>query len=205
MKHVKVQFLMEDSGLCKSTFLTADTPKRYFNRSTETGIWSHTYPSGNYCENDCLVSENIVFEIVSKGQLCYLDGNEGFEGKRPFLPFCHFEKRLAEDFQGSHPGLKDYYAMKDKLLSLPRGEAYTVPHSMWENWVYALDFDNAVEKIVGEAAWLANQYDILAVRYTHKPTGFPFVNYRFRNKIHTSGFCSHDLLLYDWEESLEKG
>ena len=87
MKHIKVQFLMEDPGQCKSTFLTVDTPKRYFNRSTETGVWSNTYPSGNYCENDCPVSENIVFEIVSQGQPCHLDGNGDFEGKNPFIPF----------------------------------------------------------------------------------------------------------------------
>ena len=44
------------------------------------------------------------------------------------------------------------------------------------------------------------KYLILAVQYTHKPTGFIFTNYRIRNEELPPLSTSHDLLLYTWQE-----
>ena len=90
--------------------------------------------------------------------------------------------------------------MKEKLLSLPGGEAYAGPHGACDNWLYALDFGEETEEAVGKASWLGTEYQVLAVRYTHKPTGFAFWNYRFRRSGKAARTSSYDLLLYDWEE-----
>ena len=103
-------------------------------------------------------------------------------------------------FQKEHPEVKDHESMKAKLLSLPGGEAYADPRSFRDNWIYALDFANVTEKVVETSAWMKKQYNILAVRFTHKPTGFVFINYRFRSALRSPGTTSHDLLLYSWEE-----
>ena len=42
-------------------------------------------------------------------------------------------------------------------------------------------------------------FHILAIQYTHIPTGFVFTNYRFRPASLPSGSDSRDLLLYDWQ------
>ena len=90
--------------------------------------------------------------------------------------------------------------MKEKLLSLPGGERYADPHSMRDNWVYALNFGEETEEAIGTASWLGIGYHVFAARYTHKPTGFVFRNYRFRQKGTAARASSQDLLLYDWEE-----
>ena len=164
------------------------------------GTWYTASPAGNCCENDCTVRADIIFEVIAGGEVRCLDGNGDFPGKNPFIPFCEFEKELAADALAAHPGLKDYQAMKEKLLSLPGGEAYAGHHSTRDNWLYALNFGEETEEAVGTASWLGTEYHILAVRYTHKPTGFSFRNYRFRRSGKAARTSSHDLLLYDWEE-----
>ena len=199
-RRIRVEFYLEDDGLCRDTFRTTEGPERYFNRSMEDGKWHTASPVGNYCENDCTVREDIIFEIVSRGRVCHLDGNGDFPGKDPFIPFREFEKALAADTLAAHPGLKDHHAMKEKLLSLPGGERYADPHSMRDNWVYALNFGEETEEAIGTEFWLGIEYHVFAARYTHKPTGFVFRNYRFRQKGTAARASSQDLLLYDWEE-----
>ena len=170
------------------------------------GTWYTASPAGNYCENDCTVRADIIFEVIAGGEVRCLDGNGDFPGKTPFTPFCEFEKALAADTLAAHPGLKDYHAMKEKLLSLPGGEAYADPRRLSDNWLYALNFGEETEETIGTASWLGTEYHVLAVRYTHKPTGFAFRNYRFRRSGRDTRTSSHDLLLYDWdEESTMKG
>lgn len=205
-RHIRVAFYLEDTGFCRDTFRTTQEPERYFNRSMENGKWYTASPAGNYCENDCTVGADIVFEIVSNGEIRHLDGNGDFPGKNPFIPFCEFEKTLAADTLAAHPELKDYHAMKEKLLSLPGGEAYADPRRLRDNWIYALNFGEETEETIGTASWLGTEYHVLAVHYTHKPTGFAFRNYRFRRSGRAARTSSHDLLLYDWdEESTMKG
>lgn len=199
-RRIRVAFYLEDAGLCRDTFRTTEGPVRYFNRSTVDGTWYTASPAGNYCENDCTVGADIVFEIVSNGEIRHLDGNGDFPGKKPFIPFREFEKTLAADTRVAHPELKDYYAMKEKLLALPGGEAYADPHSLCDNWVYALNFGEETEETIGTASWLGTKYHVLAVQYTHKPTGFVFRNYCFRRSGRAARTSSHDLLLYDWDE-----
>ncbi len=199
-KRIRVALHMEETGLCRDTFCTTEGPERYFNRSMADGTWYTASPAGNCCENDCTVRADIIFEVIAGGEVRCLDGNGDFPGKSPFIPFCQFEKALAADTLAAHPGLKDYQAMKEKLLSLPGGEAYAGPHSTRDNWLYALNFGEETEEAVGTASWLGTEYHILAVRYTHKPTGFSFRNYRFRRSGKAARTSSHDLLLYDWEE-----
>ena len=131
-----------------------------------------------------------------------LDGNGDFDGKNPFVPFCSFREELTRSFHKEHPNLKDYYAMKQKLLSLPGGEAYADPSSCQDNWLFQLDFGNEKEQVVGTASRMDIQYSILAVEYKHKPTGFVFTNYRLRSVEMPPHSTSHDLLLYDWQEEL---
>ena len=201
-RHIRVAFYLEETGLCRDTFRTTQGPERYFNRSMGDGKWYTATPAGNYCENDCTVKADIIFEIVSDGEVRHLDGNGDFPGKDPFMPFYEFEKKLAADTLAAHPGLKDYQAMKEKLLSLPGRD----PAGDRDTWIYALDFGGGTEEAIGTASWLGTEYQVLAVRYTHKPTGFIFRNYRFRKSGRTARTSSHDLLLYDWEEeSTKKG
>lgn len=205
-KHIRVALHMEEPGQCRDTFCTTEGPERYFNRSMADGTWYTASPAGNYCENDCIVSEGIIFEVIAGGEIRSLDGNGNFPGKNPFIPFCEFEKALAADTLAVHPGLKDYYAMKEKLLNLPGGKAYADPRRTCDNWVYALNFGDETEETVGTASWLGMEYQIFAARYTHKPTGFAFRNYRFRRSGKAAHTSSHDLLLYDWdEERAQKG
>ena len=42
--------------------------------------------------------------------------------------------------------------------------------------------------------------ELIAVLYTHKPTGFQFTNYCIRPAGIISSSLRHDLLLYDWAE-----
>ncbi len=200
MKKIQVAFLMEETGLYRDTFYALEEPEQYFNRSTYTGEWFYACQRGNYCENDYRVSPNIIFEVIAHGEVYCLDGNGDFEGKVPFLPFETFRKRLAHSLFCAHPDLKGYETMKAKLLSLPGGEQYADPHSCRDNWLYALNFGCEVETVVDTAVWLNHPYNILAVQYTHTPTGFSFINYCFRLASQSDRAFSHDLLLYSWED-----
>ena len=200
MKQMKVAYLFEDRGLCRDVFQSIEQPGQYFNRSTLNGVWYHTDVSGNYCENSHPAKNDTIFEIYHNGQFWCLDGNGDFENKVPFEPFCQFERNLMHTFQKEHPEVRDYEAMKAKLLSLPGSEAYADPHSCRDNWIYALDFANVTEEVMETCAWMKKQYNILAVRFTHKPTGFVFINSRFRSALLSPGASSHDLLLYSWSE-----
>lgn len=205
-KRIRVALHMEDTGLCRDTFCTTEGPERYFNRSMTDGIWYTASPAGNYCENDCTVRVGIIFEVIAGGEVRCLDGNGDFSGKNPFIPFREFEKALAADTLAAHPGLKDCNAMKEKLLALPGGEAYAGPRSARDNWLYALNFGDETEETVGTVSWLGTEYQVFAARYTHKPTGFAFRNYRFRKSGGVVRTSSHDLLLYDWDgERAQKG
>ena len=197
MKKIQVSHQFENTSFSKDVFRTLEQPVRYFNRNIENGTWYSTLP---YCfENDTPIRDGIAFEILSDGKVCALDGNGDFEGKKPFVPFSHFIKALTIFVQNEHPRLRDYYAMKEKLLSLPGGEVYAKPGGRWENWAFALDFGNETEQVVESAKWMMREYHILTVRYTHKPTSFVFTNYRLRSSTMAPKSASHDLLLYDWE------
>ncbi len=121
-------------------------------------------------------------------------------GKKPFIPFYTFREQLAQAFLNKHPGVHSYEDMKQKLLFLPGGEPYSDPSSCQDNWIFALDFGNETEQVLESADWMGREYHILAVQYTHKPTGFVFTNYRFRAAVLPPRASSHDLLLYDWQE-----
>ena len=92
-----------------------------------------------------------------------------------------------------------------KLLFLPGGEPYSNPSSCQDNWIFALDFGNEAEQVLESADWMGRECHILAVQYTHKPTGFVFTNYRFRAAALQPNASSHDLLLYDWQEEQVDG
>lgn len=197
MKHTHfcVKYIIENDG--NALFCTLEEPIRYFNRSFD-GKWYHTYPQGNYFENDHLAGQQVIFDVYSQGRFYYADGNSEFEGKRPFLSFRDFQKNLTQKLKEEHPEMKQYEEMKAKILALPGGESYADPRASQDSWIYALDFDNATETIVGSAEWLGTRYNIIAVRYTHKYTGFLFINYCFRETNRPTGI-SYDLLLYDWD------
>ena len=198
MKKIQATYFFEDPGLCKSVFKSVDVPHYYCNRDTVSGVW-YTSTLDDY-ENDCRIRQDVVIEVVDGCRVIALDGNGDFEGKNPFVPFSEFEKELANSFSRQHPELRSYEEMKAKLLSQPDGEAYADPHHCWENWVFALDFGHATERIVSAARWMGVEYHILAIQYTHIPAGFVFTNYRFRPAIQPTGSSSRDLLLYDWQD-----
>ena len=197
MKKIQVTYFFEDSGFCKDVFKSVDIPHYYYNRDTASGVWYTSTP--DYYANDRRIQRDVIIEVVAGGRVIALDGNGDFEGKRPFVPFNEFEKALANSFAGQQPKLRSYEEMKAKLLSLPGGEAYADPHRYWENWVFNLDFRHVTEQIVGAASWMGVEFHILAIQYTHIPTGFVFTNYRFRPASLPSGSDSRDLLLYDWQ------
>ena len=198
MKKIQVSYLFENAGLCTDVFKSVDSPRRFYDRNTESGIWYTATPTAY--ENDSRIRHDVIVEVIADGQVIALDGNSDFAGKKPFIPFCVFEKELTKSFSEQHPDLHGYEEMKRKLLSLPGGAWYAEPQQCWENWVFNLDFGNETEQIVGTASWLGREYQILAVRYTHSPTGFVFTNYRFRAASRPEKSSSHDLLLYAWQE-----
>ena len=149
--------------------------------------WIPNTSTPDYYANDRRIQRDVIIEVVAGGRVIALDGNGDFEGKRPFVPFNEFEKSLANSFAGQQPKLRSYEEMKAKLLSLPGGEAYADPHRYWENWVFNLDFRHVTEQIVGAASWMGVEFHILAIQYTHIPTGFVFTNYRFRPASLPSG------------------
>ena len=194
----QISFLFEDPGFCIDVFCTIAEPVRYYNRDTESGAWYSSTPDWN--ENGSLIREDLIFEVIAGGVVCALDGNGNFEGKKPFVPFCQFRQSLVQSVHAQHPHLQDHEALREKLLSLPDARE-TVGHGWyWENWLFATDVENTAEEAVDSAEWLNSQFHILAVRYTHKPTGFVFTNYRFRDKRTEAKSSGHDLLLYDWKD-----
>lgn len=138
--------------------------------------------------------------MIADGVVRALDGNGNFEGKKPFVPFCQFRQSLVQSVHTQYPHLQNQEALREKLLSLPDARE-TVGHGWyWENWLFATDVENTAEEAVDSAEWLNSQFHILAVRYIHKPTGFVFTNYRFRDKRTEAKSSGHDLLLYDWKD-----
>lgn len=198
MKRIQLTFLFEDTGFCKDVFRSVSQPHYYCNRDMVDGTW---YTSTSDCyENDSRIRKDVIIEVISDGRVIALDGNGDFEEKRPFIPFDTFRKELEQSFLKEHPGLHGYEDMKQKLLSLPGGEAYADPDSCRDNWIFDLDFDNETEQVLEPAHWMGREYHVLAVQYTHRPTGFVFTNYRFRAAALRPNTSSHDLLLYDWQE-----
>ena len=119
MKTIQLTFLFEDTGFCKDVFQSVNQPYYYCNRDTVDGTWYTSTPD-DY-QNDCRIRKDVIIEIISDGQVIALDGNGDFEGKKPFIPFCTFRERLAQEFLDKHPGLHGYEDMKQKLLFLPGG------------------------------------------------------------------------------------
>lgn len=138
--------------------------------------------------------------MVYQGRLCARDGNGDFEGKIPFVPFFEFERREAIRCSKKLPNLKGYEQMKEKLLSLPGGEQYSLHGACQDNWIYALNFGKETVQVIDTSEWMGQSYELIAVLYTHKPTGFQFTNYCIRPAGIISSSLRHDLLLYDWAE-----
>ena len=55
-------------------------------------------------------------------------------------------------------------------------------------------------QVIDTSEWMGRSYELIAVLYTHKPTGFQFTNYCIRPAGSISSSSRHDLLLYDWAE-----
>ena len=55
-------------------------------------------------------------------------------------------------------------------------------------------------QVIDTSEWMGRSYELIAVLYTHKPTGFQFTNYCIRPAGIISSSSRHDLLLYDWAE-----
>ena len=146
------------------------------------------------------ISPQTIFEVVYQGRLCARDGNGDFEGKIPFVPFFEFERREAIRCSKKLPNLKGYEQMKEKLLSLPGGEQYSLHGACQDNWIYALSFGKETVQVIDTSEWMGRSYELIAVLYTHKPTGFQFTNYCIRPAGIISSSSRHDLLLYDWTE-----
>lgn len=200
MKTIQVTPLFEDVGFCKNVFQSVSKPYYYCNRDIVDGTWYTSTPDD--FENESRIRKDVVIEVLWNGSVIALDGNGDFSGKKPFVPFCNFHEELIRSFHAEHPSLKDYNAMKQKLLSLPDGEEYTDPSSCQDNWLYHLNFGYEKEQVVGTVSRMDSQYSILAVEYQHKPTGFVFTNYRLRLTKMPPLSASNDLLLYDWQEEL---
>ena len=187
---IQVTFLMEDRGFCKDVFATVEKPTRYYNRifenyTGEVATWYSASPS--IFESDCRISPQTIFEVVYQGRLCARDGNGDFEGKIPFVPFFEFERREAIRCSKKLPNLKGYEQMKEKLLSLPGGEQYSLHGACQDNWIYALTFGKETVQVIDTSEWMGRSYELIAVLYTHKPTGFQFTNYCIRPAMI---FCS---------------
>lgn len=200
---IQVTFLMEDRGFCKDVFATVEKPTRYYNRifenyTGEVAAWYSASPP--IFESDCRISPQTIFEAVYQGRLCARDGNGDFEGKIPFVPFFEFERREAIRCSKKLPNLKGYEQMKEKLLSLPGGEQYSLHGACQDNWIYALSFGKETVQVIDTSEWMGRPYELIAVLYAHKPTGFQFTNYCIRPAGIISSSSRHDLLLYDWTE-----
>lgn len=168
------------------------------NYTGEVATWYSASPS--IFESDCRISPQTIFEVVYQGRLCARDGNGDFEGKIPFVPFFEFERREAIRCSKKLPNLKGYEQMKEKLLSLPGGEQYSLHGACQDNWIYALNFGKETVQVIDTSEWMGQSYELIAVLYTHKPTGFQFTNYCIRPAGIISSSSRHDLLLYDWAE-----
>ena len=175
----------------------------YYNRifenyTGEVATWYSASPS--IFESDCRISSQTIFEVAYQGRPCARDGNGDFEGKIPFVPFFEFERREAIRCSKKLPNLKGYEQMKEKLLSLPGGEQYSLHGACQDNWIYALNFGKETVQVIDTSEWMGRSYELIAVLYTHKPTGFQFTNYCIRPAGIISSSSRHDLLLYDWAE-----
>lgn len=113
----QIAFLFEEPRFCIDVFCTIAEPVRYYNRDTESGAWYSSTPDWN--ENGSLIREDLIFEVISDGVVCALDGNGNFEGKKLFVPFCQFRQSLVQSVHTQYPHLQDQEALREKLLSLP--------------------------------------------------------------------------------------
>ncbi len=77
-----------------------------------------------------------------------------FEGKIPFVPFFEFERREAIRCSKKLPNLKGYEQMKEKLLSLPGGEQYSLHGACQDNWIYALSFGKETVQVIDTSEWM---------------------------------------------------
>lgn len=195
MKHIRVVFFSEDIIHRRDIFRSLDDPEEYFSRSIEDGTWHTAYPGADYCEKGDQFRPNIVFEITFHGKTICLDGNGDFQGKTPFVPFCHFQKALAEEILAVNPHLKDERARKEKLHSL-YGRNHKGSHEKWDKALYF----GKTEDVIREVSWNGRKYLVVIARCIHRPTGFIFRNYRFREERTQGHTSSHDLFLYDWDE-----
>lgn len=190
-------------GLANAVTRFSQDVESYYNRifenyTGEVATWYSASPS--IFESDCRISPQTIFEVVYQGRLCARDGNGDFEGKIPFVPFFEFERREAIRCSKKLPNLKGYEQMKEKLLSLPGGEQYSLHGACQDNWIYALSFGKETVQVIDTSEWMGRPYELIAVLYTHKPTGFQFTNYCIRPAGIISSSSRHDLLLYDWAE-----
>lgn len=85
--------------------------------------------------------------------------------------------------------------MKEKLLSLPGGEQYSLHGACQDNWIYALSFGKETVQVIDTSELMGRSYELIAVLYTHKPTGFQFTNYCIRpagiiSSYRATIFCS---------------
>lgn len=198
IRQVKNQFRI-DYDCSIEDFLESIYYNRIFENYTgEVATWYSASPS--IFESDCRISPQTIFEVVYQGRLCARDGNGDFEGKIPFVPFFEFERREAIRCSKKLPNLKGYEQMKEKLLSLPGGEQYSLHGACQDHWIYALSFGKETVQVIDTSEWMGRSYELIAVLYTHKPTGFQFTNYCIRPAGIISSSSRHDLLLYDWTE-----
>lgn len=79
MKKIQVSYLFENAGLCTDVFKSVDSPHRFYNRNTESGIWYTATPTAY--ENDSRIRQDVIVEVIADGQVIALDGNSDFAGK----------------------------------------------------------------------------------------------------------------------------
>ena len=98
------------------------------------------------------------------------------------MPFYQFRQSLVQSVHTQHPHLQDHEALRENCFPCRMPEKRLGMVGTGKTGSLPPMLRTPLRGRVDSAEWLNSQFHILAVRYTHKPTGFVFTNYRFRTK-----------------------
>ena len=111
-------------------------------------------------------------------------------------------QQMAQELLRQSKAKQDYLVNTGSLSLSVTSDApqLRVTENGLDNWIYALNFGKETVQVIDTSEWMGRSYELIAVLYTHKPTGFQFTNYCIRPAGIISSSSRHDLLLYDWAE-----
>lgn len=177
MKTIRVKFHHEDSGLCQTTFVTVDEPRRYFNRTdgNQFGCWYTVYPSQGYWENSSVVSSDVSFEIFDdEGVVLFAESNDNLGA---FSSIGEKAKEVAAEYS-RNLNLKTFAEWKTRVSSDMGKFSYD---DYIENWLY-YEVESKGWRSIGEYSHLGIKFAVIEARMMHRISGIRWIEVYIENQ-----------------------